>query len=103
MSSWTIEPVVLERRQVVRVDGPRPGLDRLRLCARGRGELRGRHPSEPASRSACEQAQLEAEVDEPRAVEAAEARDEVVESFVEGHRRPIVACGNAAPGAGRVP
>ena len=103
MSSWPIKPVAFERGEVVRVDCPRPGLDRLRVGARGRGELRGRHPVRAGFAQPGEQAQLEAEVDEPRAVETAQARDEVVESFVDGHRRPIVACGNVAPGAGRVP
>ena len=60
-------------------------------------------PAEPGFAEPGEQAQLDAEVDEPRAVEAAEAGDQVVESVVEGHRRPIVACWNAAMGAGRVP
>ena len=68
-----------------------------------RGELGGRQAGRAGFAETGEQTQLDAEVDEPRAVEPAEAGDQVVESVVEGHRRPIVACWNAAMGAGRVP
>ena len=104
MSSSTDQAVVLERRR---------GRARRRPTAHAStacgwvpvaaASSAGVSPAEPASRSAGEQAQLDAEVDEPRAVEAAQAGDQVVESVVEGHRRPIVACWNAATGAGRVP
>ena len=98
-----VEPVAFEGGQVVRVHGPRPRLDRRLVGARGCGKLAGCHPLRARFAQPGEEAQLEAEVDEPGAVETAEARDEVVESVVEGHRRPIVACGNAVAGAGRVP
>ena len=64
-------------------------------------------PSRPGLPDPPEQAELEAEVDQPRAVEAAEGRDEVVEAIVEGHRRAIVAWPIAPPacrpGYGTVP
>ena len=45
-----------------------------------------------------EEPEFDPEVDEPRAVEPAEAGDQVVESIVEGHRRPIVAWRQAPTG-----
>ena len=59
--------------------GWRPGRARRARTASG--------PPRPPSRSAREQPELDAEVDQPRAVEPAEAGDQVVEAVVERHRR----------------
>ena len=97
------QAVVLERHEVVGVGGPGPGVDR-RLAGPGRrGELGGRETGRTGLAEAGEETEFDAEVDQPRAVEAAEAGDQVVESVVEGHRRSIVPCWNVGMGARRVP
>ncbi len=97
------QAVVLERHEIVRVGGPGPRLDRRLVGPGRRGEFDGRETGRAGLAEAGEEAEFDAEVDEPRAVEAAKAGDQVVESVVESHRRSIVPCWNAAMGGGRVP
>ena len=82
---------LLEGDEVVRVGGPGPGIDGARLAPGSRGELVRRQAGRSGSPELLEQSELDPDVDQPRAVESAEARDQVVELFVERHRRPIVA------------
>ena len=92
------QSVAVERHQVVRVGRPGPGLDRpragSRLARRARPAVR---PSRAGVAEPREQPELDAEVDEPRAVEPAEAGDEVVEAVVEGHRAADCRMAGAPP------
>ena len=86
--------VVLE--ELARVGRPDPGLDGFRRAFGGGGELGGRDALALGGMDQREQAELEAEVDHPALVEAAEALGEVVEPVVGRHRRPIVAWGGGS-------
>ena len=92
------QATVLERDQVMGIGGPGPRLDGDRLAAGLRGQLRGGQPVGAGGAQAREQAELDAEVHQPRAVEAAQARDQVVESIVMRHPGRIVAW-RASPAA----
>jgi RNA polymerase sigma-70 factor (ECF subfamily) len=92
------EPLAIEDGQVLGIGshGPRP--DGLRVAA---GRTRQRLDGEAGRAGVAErreQAQLDAEVDQPGPVEPAEAVDQVVEAVVERHRRPIVAWQTVASG-----
>src|SRR5204863_1097989 len=63
-------------------------------------EIADRDPVRTGLPDAPEQAKLETEIDEPGAMEAAKARDEVVEAVVEGHLRAIVAWPLSRPPVG---
>ena len=69
-----------------------------RLAAGLRGQLRGGQPTGAAGAKAREQSELDAEVHQPRAVEPAQAGDQVVESVVKRHPGRIVAW-RASPAA----
>ena len=85
------EAVTIERHEVLRVgsDGPRPdGLGPGPGLGR---EVLDRDTGRPGRTERREQPELDAEVDEPGAVEPAKAVDQVVEAVVERHGRGIVA------------
>src|SRR5690606_18184126 len=80
------EPTILEDHEIVGVGGPRPGLDRRRMRRTARREFVGREAGGAGRPDRTEQPQLEPEMDQPRAVEAGQAGDEVVEAVVVAHR-----------------
>ena len=80
------QPVALERGQLVGVGRPGPDLDRL-MSASGRlGQLDGGQAAWPRGAQVREEAELDAEVHQPGVVEPGQARDEIVEAFIELHR-----------------
>ena len=79
------EPVVVELDEVVRAGTPGPAADEGGLRAGPPRQLVRGHARGPGLAQAREQPELQARDDVPRAMEAAEAGDQVVEAIVEQH------------------
>ena len=79
------QAAVLQRREAMRVRRQGPLLDRSGGTAGPARKVRGSQASRAGIAEPAEQSQLEAKVDQPASVEAAEGGDEVVESVVEAH------------------
>ena len=76
---------ILEHGQIVRIRGPRPGVDRRSMRPRGGGQRRRRDTRRSRGPDRGEQPELQPEVDQPGPVEATKAGDEVVEAIVGAH------------------
>ena len=96
------EAVAFERDEILGVGRPAPRLDRRHVAGRPLGKSLDRQPGGAGGPQGPEQAELEPEIDEPRAMEPAEGGDQVVEALVEGHLRRIVARPTAVASTGRV-
>ena len=81
------QPLPVVGGQVVGIGCPGPRLDGGRV-GRGRGGQLGRgQPRRPGRAQPLEQPELDAEIDEPGAMEPAKAGDQVVVPVVVAHRR----------------
>ena len=86
------EAPVIEGRQVVRVGRPCPGVDGSRVGAGRRRQLGRRHARVAGGAHLLEEPELDAQVHQPRPVEAPEAGDQVVVPVVVAHARIVARC-----------
>ncbi len=97
------EAAILERGEVMRVGRPRPRRHRRRVGARLACQRVRRDAGLARSPDLREQPEIDTEVDEPGAMEAPEARDQVVETIVVAHSTDCRTGSPSEAGAGAEP